>query len=203
MQKVRILMDKPERFDIGTGNSNWQGDPYIIDLLHLYNPQVALDLGVGKWGKFGFLFRRSFEDWRKICYGESNRRILHGVEGHQGNYDILCGSCWYYNLIFNEEITRWLEKHSKDHKYDLAFLGDVLEHFDFATAKWIILRLRMICKVVIVQMPIGEYPQEVPDNKLETHRHSWTFEDVQTLKPSGLKIFNDFLGRPFVVFSII
>ena len=80
---------------------------------------------------------------------------------------------------------------------------DVLEHLVWHPAIELIQLLRVISrKAIIVQLPIGDYPQEVPQNPLETHETTWTYEKLNYLKPAGLQVFKDFLGRDFVVFAI-
>jgi hypothetical protein len=199
-----MKMLRPSKFNDATGNSNWQGDARIVELLHLYNPIDALDLGVGKWGKFGYLFRKSFHEWRNIVYNENESRYLIGIEGSKENAEVLKDSCWYYNEIIVADIleyTRILYKSEK--KFDVVFLGDVLEHLVWHPAIELIQLLRVISrKAIIVQLPIGDYPQEVPQNPLETHETTWTYEKLNYLKPAGLQVFKDFLGRDFVVFAI-
>jgi hypothetical protein len=192
-----------ERDSKSTGNSNWQADAYIIDLIHLYNPVSILDLGVGKWAKMGTLIRRSFDEWNGIQYGCKPVR-LDGVEGFSPNLDyVFANSPNIYDNLFSSDIREYLSRTHAYAKYDVAILGDVLEHFVYSDANYILFLLeKMIQKAIIVQLPLGEYKQELELNPLENHRHTWTFEDIQKLRPAGLRKFTDYVGRDFIVFAI-
>lgn len=62
--------------------------------------------------------------------------------------------------------------------YDVAILGDVLEHTDNPLALYE--RVRGVASKVIVQVPLGEWPQgEEEGNPYETHRVTLTAEEVQ------------------------
>lgn len=55
-------------------------------------------------------------------------------------------------------------------KYDIAFVGDVLEHMTTAEAQALMKKLRAACKMVIASIPIGYYPQDEFDgNPYERH----------------------------------
>jgi hypothetical protein len=185
-----------------TGNSNWQADAYLIDLLRLYHPESILDLGVGKWAKMGNLIRRSIDEWNYIQYGASPIRIV-GVEGYRLNYRYITDN--YPNVydvvhlkLIEDFITEALEMSCT---WDVIILGDVLEHINagFAVIKQL---LELTKKAIIVQLPLGEYKQEVLINPLENHRETWTSDKIAELYPAGLKKFVDYAGRDFVVFSI-
>lgn len=193
------------RDEHSTGNSNWQGDAYLVELIHLYHPQSILDLGVGKWAKMGNLIRRSYDEWLWIQYGEAQIRI-YGVEGDELNIRYV--NTYFPNLydeIAHREIYEYLrESENIDRKtIDIVILGDVLEHFKKEKAYGIIEMCRNLArKAILVQLPLGIYPQTIEGHPLEEHKSSWFPEDIQKLRPAGLRKFTDFSGRDFVVFSI-
>jgi tetratricopeptide (TPR) repeat protein len=70
-----------------------------------------------------------------------------------------------------------------ENTYDLAFAGDVLEHMTATEAAALLAKLRKAAKTVIVQVPIGYYPQgEWEGNPHERHVvDNWTVPDVLTV----------------------
>ena len=77
--------------------------------------------------------------------------------------------------------------------YDLGILGDVLEHTDDPIALYE--RVRSVCKTVLVQVPLGCWPQgEEEGNPYEVHRSTINVEDVRSWP--GVKFFyeNDQIG---------
>ena len=136
----------------------------------------------------------------------SKQLILVGIEGHLPNWD-MANRSGIYDYLFYEKIEEFVVKDAPDWRYtgriDVAVFGDVLEHFELKTAKMIVEKVKKRCtKAIIVQMPLGEYKQEVEINPLENHRSTWTFEEIQSLDPAGLRKFIDNVGREFVVFAI-
>jgi len=198
-----------KRSEISTGNSNWQADAYLIDLMRLYNPKSILDIGVGKWAKIGNLVRRSIDEWNWIAYQQSPI-ILSGIEGHGANIDYINNN--YPNIydmltlhmIDTMESKLEILKLCADGQYpDVIVMGDIIEHFEKEAISVFINSLSIITKkAIIVQLPLGKYEQIVEINPLENHRSTWLYEDIQKLRPAGLRKFIDWVGRDFVVFSI-
>lgn len=209
-----------------SGNSNWQADAYLIELIHLYAPRSILDVGVGKWAKIGNLVRRSYDEWTAIHYNQYPV-FLAGIEGHLDNYDYIKDNSpnIYDSLIYADalqtlkDIDRCIDpfrdgekylrmEHANKNKYtyhtnfDVIVFGDILEHFSMTDALEIVHMYSICNRALIIQLPLGEYPQEVEVNPLETHRSTWGYEDIMKLKPAGLRKFTDFVGRDFVVFAI-
>lgn len=62
--------------------------------------------------------------------------------------------------------------------YDIAFVGDVLEHMERQDAQKLLSKLREKCRNVVVSIPIGHYPQgEYNGNPYEKHIvDDWTNE---------------------------
>jgi len=188
-----------------TGNSNWQGDAYMLDLVHLYNPGVICDFGVGKWGKWGWLIRRSYDEWKAIHYKES-QALIFGYEGSEKNFEALkmrTQSYGYDDIICADFLRFHLNYPGDWPTPEVCIFGDSLEHVDYTDAVELINQLKMfVKKAILVQLPLGEYEQEVDINPFENHRSTWGYEEIMHLKPAGLRKFTDFVGRDFVIFSI-
>jgi len=96
--------------------------PQVIKLVVGFNPSSILDIGCGN-GRYGFLFREALD----MNYGrmkpESWEKTIDGVEMIH-DYRSPIHDC-FYNKVYWED---WL-KIDLEKKYDLVFMGDVLEHF--------------------------------------------------------------------------
>jgi cyclopropane fatty-acyl-phospholipid synthase-like methyltransferase len=64
-------------------------------------------------------------------------------------------------------------------RFDVAMLGDVLEHMEKQDAQDLLERVKAIADTVIVSIPIGHYPQDAYNgNPHERHiTDNWTHED--------------------------
>jgi 2-polyprenyl-3-methyl-5-hydroxy-6-metoxy-1,4-benzoquinol methylase len=82
-----------------------------------------------------------------------------------------------YDSVVNEDI-REIQKELPD--YDLAFVGDILEHMTKDEACRLIKTLTKKCKVVIISIPLGHHPQEAHNgNPHEEHvKDNWSHEEV-------------------------
>jgi hypothetical protein len=71
---------------------------------------------------------------------------------------------------------------------DVTLLGDVLEHMSVGEAVEVWERARAQSRLVIASVPLGEHPQgHVHGNAYETHRATWTHDDVLMRLP-GVKL---------------
>lgn len=62
--------------------------------------------------------------------------------------------------------------------------GDMLEHMSKADALEVLNAAVERFKLVLVSIPIGEWPQEaIGGNVFETHQASWSKDDIETLMP--------------------
>lgn len=68
-------------------------------------------------------------------------------------------------------------------KYDIAFVGDILEHMSEEDAQTLLNTLKRCCKYVVVSIPLGHYPQgEYAGNPYEKHVvDNYTHERVMEL----------------------
>lgn len=82
-------------------------------------------------------------------------------------------------------------------RYDVAMLGDVLEHMEKAEAKALFDRVRKVADTVIVSIPIGHYPQdEYNGNPYEKHvTDNWTDEEFRaTFGPPTVGYIDNEIG---------
>jgi len=64
-------------------------------------------------------------------------------------------------------------------RFDIAFVGDVIEHMDFNRAVQFLNSLGKIASVVIISVPLGYYPQDEYDgNPYEKHLKYWEHLEV-------------------------
>lgn len=140
--------------------------PLVLKLVAGFRPKSILDVGCGN-GKYGFLFREILDmNWGRMKSDDWEIRI-DGVEITSDYYNPLHN--YFYNHIFEDD---WLRV-EMNQKYDLIFMGDILEHF--ADGDWqIALQKAMdIGQVVIVVCPnwegsINQGP--VLGNECERHK---------------------------------
>ena len=156
--------------------------PTIVQLVVQLQPDSILDVGVG-FGKWGHLFR----EYTDVCqssldpprYQRPNWKVrIDGIEGHKPYltpmHDFL------YDHIYQGNAAQILPTLPK---YDLIFLGDVIEHFDKATGLALLREaIGKSNKAVIVSTPKYETDQGACcDNELERHRSLWGAGDFQSL----------------------
>lgn len=95
-----------------------------------------------------------------------------------------------YDFVINADARKLNYKN-----YDLAILGDVLEHMTKDEAIALVDKLKKVCRTVIVSIPIGYYPQdEYEGNPYEKHiTDNWTTEDFENTfgKPTAKHIENE------------
>jgi len=82
-----------------------------------------------------------------------------------------------------------------DRKFDVCFLGDVLEHMTVDEAKDLVRKTKKWADTVIVSIPIGKYPQgEFEGNPYEAHvKDDWSDAEVKSCfgKPTWSVIDNE------------
>lgn len=152
--------------------------PLIISAVRQIQPKSILDIGTG-FGKWGVLFR----EYTDIIASEHNPERyqkpgwqvrIDGVEGFEPYVTDL--HRFVYNNLYQGEALEILENCEK---YDLIFIGDVIEHFEKPDGQEVLRRcLEKANKAVMISTPATETPQDgVCGNELETHRSHWTKGD--------------------------
>ena len=138
--------------------------PTVMKIVRHLKPNSILDIGCGN-GKYGFLFREALDlDYGRMQKGLWNI-VINGVEVE--NSYITSVHEYIYNVVF---ISDWKDFESKT-KYDIAFMGDVLEHF--TDWEYALNKARAIADTVIVVAPNwkGSIAQGAWfGNKHEAHR---------------------------------
>jgi glycosyltransferase involved in cell wall biosynthesis len=153
---------------------------------------------------------------KKLLYKIINGQDLTSI------LDVGVGSGTYYNLLSNIKKMKWtgvevhtpyIEKYQLEKKYDtiinqdvrtidfephdIAILGDVLEHMTKEDAVSVYEKLLEVCKVVVISIPLGHYPQdEYEGNPFEKHiTDNWTHEEVMaTFKDITLSFIENEIG---------
>jgi hypothetical protein len=156
------------------GASDSNQIPAILKLVSEAKPQSILDLGVG-WGRYGVLFRLSFEAGYSEISDRGQWRIrIDGVEGFAPYIGAIQRSV--YNDIFLFSIH---EIAPKLRNYDVIFMGDVIEHIEKQAGRALLKHLLEKTDVrLIVATPNGPYEQgALHGNEFERHRSFWRPED--------------------------
>jgi len=135
------------------------GKGHIKRIVNKIKPKTALDIGCGV-GTYAKMFPHL--EWT-------------GVEiwgPYIEKYDLKS----LYKKLCHEDARDWQPK--KDQKFDVCFLGDVLEHMRSADAEILFDRLKGFCETIIVSIPIGDYPQDEYDgNPYEKHvTNNWSVD---------------------------
>ena len=162
--------------------------PTVIHLLRQLKPQSILDVGVG-FGKWGHLFREYTDileaERDPARYQRKNWRVrIDGIEGHAAYLTPM--HQFLYDQIHVGDVARLLPKLPR---YDLIFLGDIVEHFDKAAGLALLGdAFAKAAKAVIVSTPKFETEQEdLCGNELERHRSVWSAKDFRGFPGASVK----------------
>ena len=134
--------------------SSDSGKGHIKRIINKIKPKTALDIGCG-CGTYARIF--PYLEWTGVEVWEP----------YIQQYDLKS----LYPTLHNVDAREWVP----NQKYDVAFLGDVLEHMTVTDARYVLERLRECSETVIVSIPIGYYPQDAYEgNPHEEHiTHNW------------------------------
>jgi len=183
-------------------SSNPEAIPTIVQLVWRLAPTSVVDIGAG-YGKYGVLFREYLE----MLHSRQDRERLHSARPTQRRVqiDAVEGFPDYvgplhrcvYDHIFLENVVDFVKR---EHSYDLAFIGDVLEHVDKQVAQQVVIPRLVGCTRlgVLISVPADDNEQGATfGNELEVHRSSWSPRDFRKHAPF---VCSGFKGAHLVVF---
>jgi hypothetical protein len=162
--------------------------PTVIALVRQLKPRSILDVGVG-FGKWGHLFREYTDiveaENDPTRYAKRNWKVrIEGIEGHTPYLTEM--HRYIYDQIHVGDAGSLIKTLGK---YDLIFLGDIIEHFE-KEAGLSLLRdaIARAHKAVIVSTPKYETGQEnLCGNELERHRSLWSAAGFRSLGNAQIK----------------
>lgn len=151
--------------------------PYVIEFAReiVPKPQRILDVGVG-FGKLGFLVREYYEVKDSNRFKKNDWQIeLIGIEIFDPYITDL------QKIIYNKIIIGDIFKVMKTlGKFDITFLGDILEHFEKAKGHNLLDQLLKHTQCLIITTPNGFLNHETSgDNIYESHKSGWVLEDFE------------------------
>lgn len=149
--------------------------PYIIEFAReiVPKPNSILDVGVG-FGKLGFLVREYYEAKEFNRFKKDDWQInLIGIEIFKPYITEL------QKIIYNQIIIGDVFEEIKTlGKFDITFLGDILEHFEKDMSYNLLDQLLKHTQYLIITTPNGFLKHEVAGGNMhETHKSGWTLKD--------------------------
>ncbi len=159
--------------------SQWRQITPIIDKVVRLSPHSVLDVGVGN-GKYGFLCREylDLDQTSPDARFGQRRAMIHGIEVFEPYITDVQRAI--YDRIFVGDAREVVP--SLTEVYDVVLLVDVLEHFDQRDAVSLLTELKRIGRHIIISVPSDAMPQAaVFGNEYETHRHSFTGDELRSL----------------------
>lgn len=126
--------------------------------------KTAIDIGAGtgRWGRALYSIVPSID----------------AVEAHQPNIEK-----YGLDAIYRRVVNRDVKDVGSFVGYDVAILGDVLEHLEREDACDLVCRLQRDVPAIFLTIPITVCPQDGSfyGNQFETHRYHWSDKEVQNL----------------------
>jgi len=148
-----------------------KGIDIMVNFFKHNNNLRVLDIGAGM-GKWSKLVRH---------YAQS----IHAVEAHLP-YIERFKLHTLYDKVYNEDIRKFI----CEENYDVAILGDVLEHLEYDEALEVIDALKDKIPRLLLTIPITICIQDgsAYGNDFETHRYQWSDKEIQEVL--GFKLLN-------------
>lgn len=147
----------------------------VLSKVMQYQPKSILDCGIG-FGKYGVLFREYLDIWDvEKPYSEKKVKIT-GVEAFPA-YE---NPVWQaYDKVYTEDILSILPDLAQE-KFDLLFMGDVIEHFTKEEGMRILSSLNYK-HLIIVTPRIVSVQDAVYGNSYEVHKSQWDENDFPNM----------------------
>ncbi len=159
-------------------SSSKEGKSEIVEWCRqLSNVDNILDVGVGK-GTYIHLLKK------KKLFRESSWTGIEVWTPYVENYNLK----EFYNTIINEDVRK---VNFDKLKFDLIFMGDILEHMTKEEAIQLVTKLSNISTYCVISIPIVHYPQgESFNNPFEKHvKDDWSHQEVLESFPNIIKTF--------------
>jgi len=138
------------------------GTSIIIDKILSTTNNVVLDVGCGE-GK-----------WGKLLKGKVD--IIDGIEiwkPYIEEYNLSL----YYDTLYNVDVIKFVY----DKKYNIAILGDVLEHMERDDAVSFLNNLKTAVDTILLTIPVTVCIQDgnLIGNPFETHHYHWSDKEIR------------------------
>lgn len=165
---------------ISSDSGKWLIDRAVLRLTkqapHLLETHKVLDIAVGE-GTYSNRYSRSFLTRKKFRWTG-----IEIWEPYVKEYSLKAK----YDDFFLTDARTFFDTNTE--RFDICFIGDVLEHMTGPEAAKLVAQAITNCGVVIISIPIGKWPQDaVGGNPYETHvKDDWTHEDVLGLVGDNL-----------------
>lgn len=151
--------------------------PVVMHAVRQICPASILDVGVG-FGKYGVLFREYTDIWEAERFAQLHRDAwrtrIDGIEIYKPYLSPL------HDFIYDQvHVGDAVDVIDRLGRYDLIFMGDVLEHFDKADGQRLIHRLYEHAeKCVLLTYPkAAKRRGGLLGNAAEAHRSVWSRSD--------------------------
>jgi len=179
------------------GTSNWQHISYCIGILRRLMPKSFLDVGAG-FGRWGLLAREFLDVWQDREPKELWQVRIDGIEAFEG-----CLTAVHEYIYDEVHVGDAVEVLPRLGKYEMVFLGDVIEHQTKERGRELLRRaLEHATGSTIVAIPIGDqWVQGVRSdgNPFSPHRSAWYLEDFDEYPEARRELFSDFRGWLYAV----
>lgn len=145
--------------------STWATVHIAVKIINMLKPTKVLDIGIGS-GKWGFIARELLDIRRGKFQKNEFEAVIDGIEVFPRYISD------YHNGIYNQIfIGNALEVVKDIDRYELAIIGDCLEHFKKEDAYNLLDILCNKCTAILIILPLGESPQGICfDNPNEIHQ---------------------------------
>lgn len=136
-------------------------------------PTSVIDIGVG-FGKWGVLCRDTLDILEERYTKEDWKVRIDGIEAFP-EYANPMYEYIYNNIYYGDA----LEVVDKIGEYDLAILGDVIEHFTKDVGQNLLNKLSKKCKFILISSPTKFFEQHLFNNPFEEHKSLWGLDDFK------------------------